>query len=105
MDVIHQVALDRDITELIFQPDNTDITEPIVQPVLYCDNIEIASNRVNKNETIHQGPLDVNQPSTSWELSSFKQLSHAEYIWSDTMSGANFTQFITAAYAEVVHGH
>ena len=75
MDVIHQVALDRDMTELIFQPDDTDIRANC-PAVLYCNNIEIASNRVNNKETIHQGLLDVIQPSASWELSSFKQLSH-----------------------------
>ena len=105
-EAIHQVALDHDnidITEPNIQPNNIDITEKIVQPILYRDNMEIVSNVKNSMETIHQGPLDANQPSASCELPSFKQLPHAEYIWSDTMSGADFTQAVTAAYAEVVH--
>ena len=38
-----------------------------------------------------------------YELPSYTSLSSSAFVWSESVDGADFTQIVSAAYAEVMH--
>ena len=66
-----------------------------------------AANSGNQRETatLHARSMNSNDSVTSlpYKLPSYITLPSSAFVWSESVDGADFTQMISAAYAEVVH--